>query len=106
MFLVPGGSRSARPSAVASSPRTSTPSNRFMFASTQIRRTAGRKPAEHHTRPAYARPFANQCLAVDFAHDDVDRADDGGHVGDQAAAAEFVRHAQVAEATRPRPHTQ
>src|SRR5262245_26837436 len=37
-------------------------------------------------------------LAVDLAHDDVERADDGGDVGDQAAAAELVGDGEVAEA--------
>src|SRR5262245_36934083 len=37
------------------------------------------------------------CLAVDFAHDDVDAADDGGDIGDEAAPAEHVTDAQVAE---------
>ena len=36
-------------------------------------------------------------LAIDLAHDDVERADDGRHVGDQAAAAELVGDREVAE---------
>ena len=37
-------------------------------------------------------------LPVDLTHDDVDAADDGRHVGDEAAAADFVGDAQVTKA--------
>src|SRR5262245_25912317 len=33
--------------------------------------------------------------AIDLAHDDIDRADDGWHVGDEAAAAQGVGDAEV-----------
>src|SRR5207247_1642508 len=41
-----------------------------------------------------------------LAHDDVDAADDGGDIGDQAVAADLVGDAQVGEARRARPHAQ
>src|SRR5688500_12557310 len=40
-----------------------------------------------------------QVLPVDLAHHDVQRADDGWDVGDQAAAAQFVGDREVAERT-------
>ena len=39
-------------------------------------------------------------LSIDLAHDDVDGADDGGDVGDEAAAADFVRDAEIGKAGR------
>ena len=59
---------------------------------------------EHAERTACSAVY--QPLAVDFAHHDVERADDGRHVGNQAAATEFVRHRQIAEATAASPGTQ
>src|SRR5438874_7508120 len=45
-------------------------------------------------------------LPINLPHDDVDRANDGGDVGDQAAATDFVRYAEIAKAGGSCPHTQ
>src|SRR4029078_10541239 len=39
-------------------------------------------------------------LPIDLAHHDVERADDGRDVGDEASFAEFMRHREIAERTR------
>src|SRR5262245_56081168 len=67
---------------------------------------AGYPPALTLRPAAQPRTSGVPGSSVDLAHDDVDAADDGRHVGNQTAATQFVRHAQVREATRPRPHTQ
>src|SRR6266404_4946105 len=41
-----------------------------------------------------------------LAHDDVDRTDDGGDVGDQAVGGDRVGDAEVRETGRPCPHAQ
>src|SRR5581483_9332106 len=50
----------------------------------------------------YGRRDACPTLPIDFTHDDVEGADDGGDVGDEAAAAQFVSDGEVAEGARTR----
>src|SRR5206468_1384464 len=48
-------------------------------------------------RSSNSRLLATGQLPINLAHDDIERADDGGDVGDEAAAAELVGDGEVAE---------
>jgi len=49
-----------------------------------------------------ARVLILPALPINLSHHNIQRADDGRHIGDQATAAKFVRNRQIAEATAAR----
>ncbi len=56
---------------------------------------------EYGTEPTGLRRPLTCRLTIDFSHHDIERTDDRGNVGDQAAAAKFMRYTEIREAAAP-----